>query len=161
MSTVPGVSTPQHGARSAWRVATSRNFGPYFVGNAISASGSWFQNLAASVLVFQLTHSPFLLGVVSFCQFAPVLLLAPWAGRVADTYDRRTVLLITQPPVGGIDPTPDELRNAAWLIKSFAMSVLPSESASRRLRGAREVAATPSSRSIEFALYQSGGRYAI
>ncbi len=74
----------------------SRNFGPYFAGNAASASGTWFQNLAASILVFRLTHSPFLLGVLNFCQFTPVLLLSPWAGGLADRFDRRRLLLGTQ-----------------------------------------------------------------
>ena len=60
------------GPREALRVATQRNFGPYFLGNALSASGTWFQNLAASLLVFRLTHSPFLLGVLNFAQFIPV-----------------------------------------------------------------------------------------
>jgi MFS family permease len=77
----------------AWRVLRSRNFGPYFVGNAASASGTWFQNLAASILVWRLTHSPFLLGVLSFCQFAPSLLLAPWAGNLADRVDRRRLVI--------------------------------------------------------------------
>ena len=53
------------GPREALRVATQRNFGPYFVGNAFSASGTWFQNLAASLFVYRLTHSPFLLGVLA------------------------------------------------------------------------------------------------
>ena len=74
----------------------SRNFGPYFVGNAASASGTWFQNLAASILVFRLTHSPFLLGVLNFSQFVPVLVLSPWAGGLADRVDRRKLLLGTQ-----------------------------------------------------------------
>ena len=99
---VSPASTPRYGARSAWRVTRSRNFGPYFVGNALSASGTWFHNLAASVLVYQLTHSPFLLGVLNFCQFAPVLLVAPWAGRLADAYDRRSILLVTQPTAAGV-----------------------------------------------------------
>ena len=73
-----------------------RNFGPYLLGNALSTSGTWFQNLAASLLVFRLTHSPFLLGVLNFCQFLPVLLLAPWAGAAADRHDRRRLLLVTQ-----------------------------------------------------------------
>jgi MFS family permease len=77
-------------------VLRSRNFGPYFVGNAASASGTWFQNLAASILVYRLTHSPFLLGVLNFCQFVPVLVLAPWAGALADRVDRRRLLLVTQ-----------------------------------------------------------------
>jgi MFS family permease len=78
-------------------VIRSRSFAPYFVGNAASASGTWFQNLAASILVFRLTHSPFLLGVLNFCQFVPVLALSPWAGGIADRFDRRRLLLVTQP----------------------------------------------------------------
>jgi MFS family permease len=66
------------------------------VGNAASASGTWFQNLAASILVYRLTHSPFLLGVLNFCQFVPVLVLSPWAGSLADRADRRRLLLVTQ-----------------------------------------------------------------
>jgi MFS family permease len=73
-----------------------RSFGPYFAGNALSASGTWFQNLAAALLVYRLTHSAFLLGLLNFCQFAPVLLLAPWAGSAADRYDRRRLLFVTQ-----------------------------------------------------------------
>jgi MFS family permease len=84
------------GPGAAWRVIRSRNFAPYFVGNATSASGTWFQNLAASILVFRLTHSAFLLGVLNFCQFVPVLVLAPWAGSIADRLDRRKLLLATQ-----------------------------------------------------------------
>src|SRR5918912_3673561 len=87
---------PATGPRAAFRVATRRSFTPYFVGNALSASGTWFQNLAASLLVFRLTHSPFLLGVLNFAQFVPVLVLAPWAGGAADRFDRRRLLLVTQ-----------------------------------------------------------------
>jgi len=92
----------EHGSGSAWRIATSRNFGPYFAGNAVSASGTWFYNLAGSVLVFQLTHSVVLLGVFNFSQFLPVLVLAPWAGRLSDAHDRRTILLATQPLAAAI-----------------------------------------------------------
>src|ERR671936_125282 len=84
------------GPREALRVATQRHFGPYFLGNALSASGTWFQNLAASLLVFRLTHSPFLLGVLNFSQFIPVLVLAPWSGAAADRHDRRRLLLVVQ-----------------------------------------------------------------
>jgi MFS family permease len=78
------------------RLIRDRNFAPYFAGNASSASGTWFQNLAASLLVYRLTHSAFLLGVLNFCNFVPVLLLAPWAGSAADRLDRRRLLLVTQ-----------------------------------------------------------------
>ena len=84
------------GPRAALRLIRDRNFGPYFIGNASSASGTWFQNLAASLLVYRLTGSAFLLGVLNFCNFIPVLLLAPWAGSAADRFDRRRLLLVTQ-----------------------------------------------------------------
>ncbi len=94
-STEPAVASPT-GPRAALRLIGSRNFGPYFVGNAASASGTWFQNLAAAVLVYRLTHSAFLLGVLNFCNFVPVLLLVPWAGSAVDRLDRRRLLLVTQ-----------------------------------------------------------------
>ena len=78
------------------RLIVHRNFGPYFVGNAASASGTWFQNLAASLYVFEHTHSPFLLGVLQFGNFIPVLLLSPWGGSAADRFDRRRLLILTQ-----------------------------------------------------------------
>ena len=74
----------------------SRDFGPYFFGNASSATGTWFQNLAAQLLVFRLTHSAFLLGLLNFANFIPVLVLAPWAGSAADRFDRRRLLIVTQ-----------------------------------------------------------------
>src|SRR5205807_9554866 len=79
-----------------WRLLGHSNFAPYFVGNLLSNCGSWFQNIAQAILVFRLTHSTFLVGVVNFAQFAGVFVLASWAGRAADRYDRRLVLLVTQ-----------------------------------------------------------------
>src|ERR687886_2817584 len=84
------------GPRVALRLIGSRRLGPYFFGNALSASGTWFQNLASALLVYRLTHSAFLLGVLNFCNFIPVLLLAPWAGAAADRLDRRWVVIVTQ-----------------------------------------------------------------
>ena len=81
---------------STLRLIASRNFGLYFVGNAASASGTWFQNLAASLYIFEQTHSPFLLGVLQFGNFVPVLLLAPWGGSAADRFDRKRLLILTQ-----------------------------------------------------------------
>lgn len=86
----------QSGPANALRLIRSREFGPYFAGNAFSASGSWFQNLAGSILVWRLSHSVLLLGVLNFAQFIPVLVLAPWAGSAADRLDRRRLLLVVQ-----------------------------------------------------------------
>src|ERR671935_2054503 len=84
------------GPRVALRLIGSRRFGPYFFGNALSASGTWFQNLASALLVYRLTHSAFLLGLLNFCQFLPVLVLAPWTGAAADRFDKRKVVIATQ-----------------------------------------------------------------
>jgi MFS family permease len=127
------------GPAAAWQLMRSRDFGPYFAGNAISSSGTWFQNLAASLLVFRLTHSPFLLGVLNTAQFAPVLLLAPWTGLAADRFDRRRLLLVTQLSAAALSGT---LALLAWggLAKVWVVIVSLSASASaaptrRRPRG--------------------------
>ena len=114
------------GPGAAWRLIRSRQFGPYFVGNAASASGTWFQNLAASILVFQLTHSAFMLGVLNFCQFAPVLLLAPWAGGIADRFDRRRLLIVTQSGSAAVFGSPRD---------PHVVGIVGSVDADRRLGG--------------------------
>jgi MFS family permease len=104
-----------------------RNFGPYFAGNALSASGGWFQNLAASLLVYRLTHSAFLLGVLNFCQFAPVLLLAPWSGSAADRFNRRRLLLVAQTTAALLAASLAVLAwtglAAAWVVIVFALGL--------------------------------------
>jgi len=99
------------GPAAVLRLIRTRDFGPYFFGNALSASGTWFQNLAAALLVFRLTHSALLLGVLNFCQFAPTLLLVSWSGAAADRFDRRKLLLVTQPASAAISAT---LALLAW-----------------------------------------------
>jgi MFS family permease len=91
----PGVAA-QVGPAAAFALLRRRTFGPYFVGNALSASGTWFQNLAASLLVYRQTHSPLVLGLLNFAQFIPILVLAPWAGGASDRWNRRNLLFVTQ-----------------------------------------------------------------
>jgi MFS family permease len=85
------------GPDAAVALLRRRTFGPYFAGNALSASGTWFQNLAAALLIYRQTHSALLLGVLNFSQFLPILLLAPWAGAASDRWNRRHLLFVTQP----------------------------------------------------------------
>lgn len=73
-----------------------RTFGPFFFGNLVSNAGNWFQNLAAAVVVYELTESNTLVGVVSVLQFTATLLLSPWAGVAGDRYDRRRLLIGAQ-----------------------------------------------------------------
>jgi MFS family permease len=65
-------------------------------GQLISLAGTWIQQLAMSWLVYRLTHSGFLLGMVAFLNQGPGLLIAPFAGLLADRYDRRKLLMLTQ-----------------------------------------------------------------
>ena len=83
-------------SRSPLRVLRVRNFWPYFAGNLCSNCGTWFQNIAQAILVYRLTHSTFLVGVVNFAQFVGVFVLAPWAGSAADRFDRRRMVVVTQ-----------------------------------------------------------------
>ena len=73
-----------------------RNFQLFFSGQLISLIGTWMQNVAQSWLVYRLTGSSLLLGTVSFAGQIPVFPIAPLAGMVADRWNRRTIVIITQ-----------------------------------------------------------------
>jgi MFS family permease len=78
------------------RALSSRNFRLYFFGQGLSLIGTWTQQVAMSWLVYRLTHSALLLGVVSFAAQIPNLFLSPLAGVLADRFDRRRIIIITQ-----------------------------------------------------------------
>jgi MFS family permease len=78
------------------KVLRERNLWPYLLGTLLSGSGTWFQAVAQALLVYRLTGSTFLVGVVGFSQFIGTLVLAPWAGGAADRYDRRMVMVVSQ-----------------------------------------------------------------
>src|SRR6476661_10090276 len=72
------------------------NFRLYFAGQAISLVGTWMQRIAVSWLVYDITHSAFMLGLVGFAGQIPVLLLSPYAGAYVDRHSRYRTLLATQ-----------------------------------------------------------------
>lgn len=78
------------------RAFRHRDFRLYFVGQGISQTGTWLQTIAVSWLIYHLTGSAFLLGLASFAQFIPMLVLGPFAGVWVDRQRKRKVLLITQ-----------------------------------------------------------------
>lgn len=82
--------------RFAGRALRHRNFRLFTLGQSISLIGTWMQQVAVGWLVYRMTDSPFLLGLVGFVSQGPVFLLAPVAGDVADRFDRRRVVMITQ-----------------------------------------------------------------
>jgi MFS family permease len=82
--------------RTSLRLLSDRRYGPYIVGNFTSAVGNWFQNVAAGIVVFQLTGSNTLVGTVSVLQFLATLVLSPWSGALADRFNRRKLLILAQ-----------------------------------------------------------------
>ncbi len=79
-----------------WRALGHRNFRLYFYGQSISLIGTWMTRIATSWLVYRLTGSAFLLGVVSFAGQFPSFLLAPFAGVFIDRWNRHRLLIFTQ-----------------------------------------------------------------
>jgi MFS family permease len=78
------------------RAFRSRNFRLFFGGQSVSLVGTWITRIATSWLVYRLTGSALLLGVVGFCGQIPTLLLAPFAGVLVDRWDRQRILVVTQ-----------------------------------------------------------------
>ncbi len=91
-------------SRGAFRRAFRRTFGSldtynyrlYFAGDLVSHVGSWMQTMAEAWLVLTLTGSGVAVGATFAARFLPVLLFGLWGGTVADRFDRRKILLVTQ-----------------------------------------------------------------
>ena len=79
-----------------FRALRHRNFQLFFAGQFVSLTGTWMQSVAQSWLVYRLTGSVVLLGMIGFSSQIPVFLLAPFGGTVADRYNRHRILIFTQ-----------------------------------------------------------------
>jgi MFS family permease len=77
-----------------------RNYRLYFSSQIVSFSGTWMQMIAQSWLVLELTGSGTALGAVMAMQFLPTLLLAPMGGVIADRFEKRRLIMITQSTAG-------------------------------------------------------------
>ena len=78
------------------RALRSRNYRLFFSGQGVSLVGTWITRIATSWLVYRLTGSELLLGVVGFCGQIPTLVLAPFTGVLVDRWDRHRILVWTQ-----------------------------------------------------------------
>ena len=78
------------------RALRHRNYRLFFGGQGISLVGTWMTRVATGWLVYRLTDSAFLLGLVSFAGQIPILLLGPFAGVWVDRWNRHRVLVVTQ-----------------------------------------------------------------
>ena len=82
--------------KTVFRALRHKNYRLFFSGQGISLIGTWMQQIAVSWLVYRMTHSAFLLGLVGFSSQIATFLLAPVAGVIADRHHRHRLLLITQ-----------------------------------------------------------------
>ena len=97
MTAPPTPDRTKHGRISGIaRALSSRNYRLFFSGQTVSLIGTWITRIATSWLVYRLTGSAFLLGLVSFCSQIPMLILSPFSGVLIDRWNRHTVLVVTQ-----------------------------------------------------------------
>jgi MFS family permease len=82
--------------KNIFRAFRARNYRLFFAGQCISLIGTWMQQTALSWLVYRLTASSLLLGLVAFMSQVPSFFIAPFAGVLIDRWDRHRVLLATQ-----------------------------------------------------------------
>jgi len=90
--------TQTHSRRGSATFASlqSRNYRLFFYGQLVSVIGSWLHQMAETLLVYSITDSGIAVGLVMASRYAPVLTLGLWGGKLADRYDRRHLLLVTQ-----------------------------------------------------------------
>jgi MFS family permease len=87
---------PATGLRAIGRALRHRNYRLFFSGQSVSLIGTWLTRVATSWLIYRLTGSALLLGVLGFAGQIPTFLLAPLAGVLVDRWDRYRVLCVTQ-----------------------------------------------------------------
>ena len=73
-----------------------RNYRLFFTGQVVSLVGTWMQNIALAWYVVELTHSPVAVGFLAFCRFAPFTVFGLISGVVADRFDNRRLVMVTQ-----------------------------------------------------------------
>ena len=95
-SAVPAAAAAPGPGFGAFRALRHRNFRLFFAGQLISLIGTWMQSLALSWLVYRITGSAVLLGVVGFVSQIPVFFLATVGGLVADRHPKREIVVATQ-----------------------------------------------------------------
>ena len=93
---MPTLTDAPGGLRYALRALAHRNYKLFFSGQTVSLIGTWMTRLATSWLIYRLTRSAWLLGLVGFASQIPLFVLGPFAGVWVDRLDRHRVLVVTQ-----------------------------------------------------------------
>ena len=92
----PLSALPERPRQKTFGSLRHRNFRLFFIGQLISNSGNWLTTVAMVLLILHRTNSGLAVGLITACQFGPILLLSAWAGLIADRSDKRKLLMITQ-----------------------------------------------------------------
>src|SRR3954470_23761206 len=92
----PARPARKSGFGQTFKALRHRDFRLFWMGQAISTTGTWMQGTGQSWLVLQLTNSPFALGTVTMFQALPVMIFGLFGGVVADRFPKRQLLLFTQ-----------------------------------------------------------------
>src|SRR5690348_17857246 len=90
------IRSPKAALQTTLRALRHRNFRLFFSGQLVSLIGTWMQNTAQGWLVYEMTHSRWLLGLVVAVNSAPMLLFSIWGGSIADRHPKRNIVLWTQ-----------------------------------------------------------------
>lgn len=125
-STTTETTSPASRFAHAWRALRHRNFRLFVSGQSISLIGTWMTRIATSWLVWRLTHSAFLLGLVGFTGQILTFVLAPFAGVLIERMDRRKLLIWTQALAGlqSLAMAALTLANIITIHEIIALSVL-------------------------------------
>ncbi|SFE34928.1 MFS transporter [Blastococcus tunisiensis] len=119
------------GPRNSFALLLDSAVGPLFVAKLLGNSGIWIQNIAGASLIYEITGSVFLVGLISLAQFAPQVLFSPLSGAMADRGDTRRQLVLGRSfcflggavLAGWIWATGDLEAVPAWLVMAAASLV--------------------------------------
>jgi MFS family permease len=84
------------GVKAGFKALEVRNYRLFWYGQLISLTGTWMQRTAQDWLVIELTHSPFAVGLVTVCQFLPIMLLTLVGGVIIDRLPKLPLIVVTQ-----------------------------------------------------------------
>jgi MFS family permease len=79
--------------KSMFRAFKNRNYRLFFIGQGLSFTGMWMQQVALGWLVYKLTNSTLMLGLVAFAGLFPSIFTAPIAGLICDRFDKRKIII--------------------------------------------------------------------
>jgi MFS family permease len=96
VNTTAAGAGPDPQPASTFAALKHRNYQLYFGGQLVSNAGTWMQVVAQGWLVWELSHSDLMLGIVGFASAIPSLVVTPWGGVVVDRMPKRRLLILTQ-----------------------------------------------------------------